>query len=209
MNIVIIGANGGVGRHLVELALIAGHHVTAACRDPDALNMAHWNLRTVACDVRDPQSVHAAVIGQDVVFSALGDSRRGPTDLYSTGAVNILGAMRDNHVPRLVFLSNFGAMGERGSDISTALLLMMIRKVIPHTLSDHARAIAAIRAQAPEWVAVRPMAMNRGPHTGKYRVALEGLPRWGAQISRADVADFMLKQASGSQFLGKVPALAY
>lgn len=209
MNIVIIGANGGVGRKLVELALIAGYHVTAASRDPDALNMVHWNLRTVTCDVRDQQSVEWAVAGQDVVFSTLGDARRGPTDLYSTGAANILAAMQVHDVPRLVFLSNFGAMSERGSDIGTALLLMLVRKVIPQTLSDHGRALDAIRQGGREWVAVRPMAMNRGPHTGKYRIALEGLPRWGAQISRADVADFMLKQANGSQFLGTAPAIAY
>lgn len=209
MNIVIIGANGGVGRCLVEQALAAGHNVTAAVRTPGSIALEHPALRITRCDVREAESVAAAVAGQQAVLVALGDPSRGPTALYSTGASNVIAAMRAHAVRRLVFLSNFGVLGERASDPVGALLLMMLRRVVRHTLADHARALETIRQWDGDWVAVRPMAMDRGPLTARYRVAVEGLPMRGRRISRADVADFMLKQVTGHEYLHTVPALAY
>ena len=43
------------------------------------------------------------------------------------------------------------------------------------------------------WTMVRPPELTDKPYTGKYRVREGRLPRFGFKISRADVADFMLK----------------
>lgn len=209
MNIVIIGATGGVGRLLVERTLEEGHQVTAAVRNPVALTMIHDRLRIVTCDVRDQASVDRAVAGHDAVFCTLGEPSRGPTTLYSTGARNVVRAMRANSVPRVVFLSNFGILDETAADMAGALLLFMVRRFIRHTLDDHRRALDEIRAQAAEWVVVRPLALTNGPRTGQYRVAVEGLPPKGTKIARADVADFMLRQATATEYLNQAPALAY
>ena len=56
---------------------------------------------------------------------------------------------------------------------------------------------------------MRPLALTDGPWTGRYRIAVDGVPLKGTRIARADVADFMLRQATGDEFLGKVPAIAY
>jgi len=44
---------------------------------------------------------------------------------------------------------------------------------------------------------------------GRYRIAIEGIPRWGFRISRADVADFMIRQLTTDEFVRKMPATAY
>lgn len=44
-----------------------------------------------------------------------------------------------------------------------------------------------------DWTMVRPPELTNKPFTGKYRVREGHLPRFGVTISRADVADFMLK----------------
>jgi hypothetical protein len=53
------------------------------------------------------------------------------------------------------------------------------------------------------------MGLTDGPRTGRYRVVVEGLPQGGTRISRADVADFMLKHISSDEYVHKVPAIAY
>ena len=53
MNVIIIGANGGVGRCLVEQALAEGHQVTAAVRNPARMNRTHERLRVLTCDAMD------------------------------------------------------------------------------------------------------------------------------------------------------------
>jgi putative NADH-flavin reductase len=76
MNVVIFGASRGVGRCLVEQALVQGYDVTAAVRNPATVEITHERLRVLPCDVLDPASVNRAIAGQDVC--ALGTKSKGP-----------------------------------------------------------------------------------------------------------------------------------
>jgi putative NADH-flavin reductase len=210
MKLVIFGASGGVGRYLLDRALGEGHHVTAAVRNPATLHTAHHRLRVVRADIYEPASVSAAMAGQDVVFGTLGaDSRRGPTSLYSLGARAITQGMREHGVRRLVFLSNFGVLGEEGRGVRQTALLWLARPMLRHTLADHRRALDVIGENAPQWVAVRPLPLTHSEGTGRYRVSADALPPGGVAIARADVADFMLEQATADTYLGQAPAIAY
>lgn len=209
MNIVIFGANGGVGRCLVEQALALGYQVTAAVRQPANVTITHPQLRVLACDVLNADSVKQALIGQDATFATLGANTKGAITLYSAGARNIVQGMQACQVRRLIFLSNFGILDETAQGMRGIALLFLIKRFIPHTLADHRRALEEIRGQVPEWVVVRPMALTNVPRTGHYRIAVNDLPASGTQIARADVADFMLRQATSNDYLCKVPAIAY
>lgn len=210
MNIIIFGASRGVGRCLVERALAHGHHVTAAARNPGTLSITHERLRILPCDVLDAVAVSRAIAGQDVVFCTLGaDSRRGPTTLYSAGAHNIVQGMEAHQVRRLIFLSNFGVLGETAQDMQGIMLMFLAKLVLRHTLADHRRALEEIQRHAPEWIVVRPLPLTDGAWTGHYQVAVDGLPARGTSIARTDVADFMVRQVTGNDYLYKVPAIAY
>lgn len=209
MNVVIFGASKGVGRCLVEQCLSQGHHVTAAARFPEALEITHERLRLQSCDVLDAAAVDHAVAGNEVVFGTLGGSSKGAISLYSVGARHIVRAMQEHRVRRLVFLSNFGVLDESAHGFRSAALLFLVKRMIRPTLEDHRRALTEIAGHVPEWVAVRPMALTNGPRTGRYRIAVDDLPINGTRIARADVADFMLAQATGDEYLSQVPAIAY
>lgn len=210
MNILIIGASRGVGRLAMQQALAAGHQVTAFARNVSFLPSRQEQLRLVYGDATSEADVRNAVAGHDAVVSALGsDNRRGPTQLYSTSAANIVRAMSDAGVRRLVVLSNFGVLSEGSTHPLTALLAWAVQLGIRDTLADHRLALSHLQQSALDWTAIRPMALTDGPHTGVYRVVTDGLPSGGIRISRADVADFMLKQLTSPAFSGKVPAVAY
>ncbi len=209
MNLIIFGASRGVGCCLVEQALAQGHHVTAAVRNPEAMQIIHKRLRVVRCDVLNAASVKNALAGQDVVFCTVGSDTKGPLTLYSEAARNIVQGMQSHPVRRLIFLSNFGVLGETAQDLRGKALLFLIKRVIRHTLADHRRALDEIKGRVPEWVVVRPMVLTNKPLTGRYRIAVDGLPVRGMSIARADVADFMLRQAASNDCLYKVPAIAY
>ena len=209
MKITVIGASGGVGSHAVGRALADGHWVRAAVRNPDNVKIQHGRLDVVACEARDPASVSAAVRGADAVLCTVGADSNASTTLYSTSAENILRAMTEHGVHRLVFLSNFGVLDEQSTDWRSAALLFLVRRVIRDTLTDHRRALDVMRRCDLQWTAVRPMALTDAPSLGRYRVAMEGLPARGWRIARADVAEFMLKQLHDDRYVRKVPALAY
>lgn len=208
MKILIFGAAGGTGRCLTDLALRHGHHVTVAVRDPKAIALTHDRLRVVQCDVRDANAVRSALHGHEVVLCALGGPRSRVT-VYSEGARNIVNAMHEQSVRRLVFLSNFGVLGETARGAVASLLLLLARLILKDTLADHRRALAILQASGKEWVAVRPMALTHAPGTGRYRVAINGLPGKGTHIARSDVAHFMLRAAVSDEYLHKAPAIAY
>ena len=170
MRVAVIGASRGVGRHITEQALSRGHEVTAAVRNPADMEMRHERLWVVTCDALDRAAVGAAIQDQDVVFCTFGTDSRDPTTLYSSAAQNVLAGMRQHNVRRLVFLSNFGVLDETASDLIGSLMLVLVRRVIRHTLADHRRALHAMARSGVEWTAVRPMALTNGPLTGSYRV---------------------------------------
>jgi putative NADH-flavin reductase len=209
MKVLIIGGSRGVGRCLLDRALSQNHQVTAAVRNPAAVDIHHPQLHVVPCDILDAAAVTLALVGQDVVFCTIGDKSRGPTTLYSRGACNIVQGMQAQKVRRLVFLSNFGVLGEKAQDFRGAALLFLVRCFIRPTLADHRRALEEIQDHAPEWVAVRPLPLTNGPWTGQYRVVVDGIPAKSSHIARADVADFMMRQAMDDSYLYKAPAIAY
>src|SRR5450759_4592540 len=97
MNIVIFGATGGTGRHIIEQALDQGHKVTAFDRNPAALTLEHPNLSFIEGDVFNQAEVDAAVAGQDgrmAVICVLGVRPTTQAPVCSTGTENIIAAMQ-------------------------------------------------------------------------------------------------------------------
>ena len=200
-----------MGRSLTAAAALAdGHRVTAVVRNPSTVELNHESLEVVAGDVTDADSVRRCLPGHEVAFCTVGADKRGATTLYSTAARNIASAMDDQGVRRLVFLSNFGVLGEKGSGARTAAVVFIAKLLAAaHARGPSAGTRRATEAQLGVDRGPPPMRLTNGPRTGHYRVALDGLPREGARISRADVADFMLKQVTSSEYVHRVPAIAY
>ena len=60
-----------------------------------------------------------------------------------------------------------------------------------------------------DWIIVRPSRLIDTPLTGVYRVSARYAPKGGSKISRADLAQFMLKQLNSGEWLRKTPTLTY
>lgn len=209
MKVLVFGSTGRTGRHLVAQALEQGHAVTAFVRDSSKLEMRHEKLRLVRGDVLDPASVESAVQGQEVVLSGLGARPGQPKTVFSDGMRTILRFMETQDVPRIVCVSAAGVLHEDAGSFLANALLGLFRLTLRGVYEGHRWQLEAIRESSLEWVAVRPVLLTNGPRTGKYRVELEGNPEKGYRISRADVADFMLKQLTRDEYVRRLPAIAY
>lgn len=140
MRLIVFGASRGVGRSLTEIALADGHRVTAVVRNPSNLGLHHESLEVVAGDVTSADGVRRCLGGHEMAFCTVGADERGATTLYSTAARNIAGAMDDLGARRLMFLSNFGVLGEKGSGARTAAVVFVAKLLLRPTLEDHRRA---------------------------------------------------------------------
>ena len=204
MNLVIFGASGGTGRHLVDQALAAGHHVTVFVRSETAIAEPHERLRIVQGDVRQANQVAAVIGGQDAVLSALGPHERGPVDLCTAAMSTILAAMEGLGVRRLVALSAYGARESHDGGLYNFMLWRMQKE----KMLDKEGIEKLIAHSAVDWTMVRPPALTNGPRTSRYHSGIGLRMRLTSRISRADVADFMLRQVAGTAYLRMSPAIA-
>jgi putative NADH-flavin reductase len=208
MKVTIFGASGRTGRPLVEQALAAGHDVTAFVRDPARLGVTHDRLKIVRGDVHDAAAVERAVAGADAVLSALGHTRNSPKDVQTVATKNIVAAMQKHGVKRLVSLTGAGVSDPNDQpkliDRVIKTLLVLVSRDVLKDAEQHAE---VIKGTDLDWVIVRGPMLTEGPHTGNYRVGYVGKGT-GTRISRADVADFMLKQATDTTYVRKAPMIS-
>ena len=209
MNILIFGATGGTGRELVEQALGLGHQVTAVARNPEKVSRTqNSNLKVIKADVLDPASVRAAVSGYDAVIMAVG---AGPsrTTVREEGTRNIVSAMEEAGAMRLICLSSLG-VGESRSNLGFFTRYIVVGIFLRHAFADHAKQETVVKQSALDWTIVRPPHLKDGERTGVYQhgFATEGADIKG-WITRADLADFMLKQVGNEEYLHQTPGVSY
>jgi len=208
IRVLVIGATGGTGREIVQQALGQGHQVTAFVRDPAKLRIEHGNLRVAKGDVLDYASVESAMRGQNAVLSALGHRRFFyPNKIQSVGMGNILGAMKSCDVPRLICETALG-IGSSVGRLGLPHTFFILPLILAFYMWDKIRQEELIMASDRDWVIVRPGVLTNGAARGNYRHGPDvGNYFWPVAISRADVADFMLKQLRDDTYLGLAPGV--
>ena len=210
MQLTVFGATGQTGLCLVSQALELGHDVTAFVRNPGSLPVQHPHLDVVVGDVASSAHVERVVNGQDVVLMSLG-VKMGVADQVCTIATStIVPAMQKYGVRRLINVSGVGT-GEARAQLGVLARVIAggLRVLDRHAFRDKEMQDALIRNSDLDWISVCPPWLTNGPHTGVYRYGNDLRPPINAQISRADVADFMLKQLIDTTFVHKSPILFY
>ena len=210
MNVLVFGSSGGTGRELVRQALEQGHVVTAFARDPAKLDINHTNLRVAQGNVADYAAVERAVKNQDAVMCALGSSsplRRDP--ILIEGVRNIIDAMERAGGRRLIYLSFLGVRNGR-NQLSFLGKYIIAPLALRNVVADHEAKERLIKQSRLNWTIVRAPKLTNGRRMGTYRSGGEiGANSIIPTISRADVADFMLKQLAGDTYLRKAPGVMY
>jgi putative NADH-flavin reductase len=209
MKIAIIGASRGIGAELLKATIKDSHEVTALVRDPAKLNASISGLKVIKGDILDPSSVATAIAGQEAICICIGiPPTRKPVDVFSRGTQNILDVIGKESNPKLILVTGIGAGDSKGHGgffydrILNPLLLAT-------NYADKDRAESIVKASNIDWLIVRPGFLTNDPCTGKYRVIdnLSGVT--AGKISRADVANFILKQLASPTHFGKTPLLMY
>ncbi|MDQ6641863.1 MAG: NAD(P)H-binding protein [Actinomycetota bacterium] len=210
MRIVVFGANGPTGRLLTTQALGAGHEVRAVTRRPDDFPLRHADLRVVGADARDARAVSGVVEGTDAVLSTLGvPFTRKPIDLYSVSAGNIVDAMAEHGVKRLVVVSSSATEPHHHADagflLNRVMQPLVTATIGKSTYADMREMEAVVRASDLSWTIVRPSGLFDLPEITAYRIDENQAP--GAFTARVDLAAGMLAQVEDDRFVHSVVAL--
>lgn len=208
--VLVIGASKGIGLETVKSALKAGHTVRAMARSAVRIRGRHANLEPVTGDALDPVVVEQAVRDVDVVIQTLGvsagpDMVLKPVRLFSTATNILVSAMEQAEVKRLICLTGFGAGDSRNR--GNLLYNVAFNLFLGRAYDDKDIQEKIIRKSKLDWVIARPGILTNGPKTGTYDILVEPKTWRCGFISRADVADFLVKQIDSDEYLGKAPVL--
>lgn len=211
MKIAICGATGATGKHVLNLALEAGHDVRVSARTPSKIEREHARLAVIKGDATDAKHLGEVFEGCEAVVSCLGNGtffdQRKPTTFYTDTARAILEAMDTAGATarRLLAITSSGV-----EDDPTAP--WFYRKVVKPQLKTYENMTAMeklVEGSDKGWTIVRPSWLRPGDATKKYRVEDRKNPAKGYKISVGDVAHFIVKELTDPQWDRKHPALAY
>ncbi len=203
MKLVVLGATGGTGLELVRQAVERGHSVTAFVRSPDRLEPFRDRVTIKQGDLLNRAELERVIKGHDAVLSGFGPRvpvSKADANLLQQFAVALTSAMVHAGVSRVVVESV--AFLFRNSIVPPAYLLG--RLFFPRTVADASAMERIFEESELNWTMVRPPELTDKPYTGKYRVLEGHLPRFGFTISRADVADSMIKMVENRSSIRKI-----
>jgi putative NADH-flavin reductase len=210
MRLVVFGASGGCGSHLVRQAAARGHHVTAVVR-PESSYQPPNGVMSTRGNVLHAGFVAAAIDGHDAVASCLGmryahpwARRQSPDDFISRATTNIVSGMKAAGARRICVISAAGVAESRPA------ANVVIRFLIPTSnvgvaYADLATVEEELRHSGLDWQAVRPTTLSNRPGRGTARLTTS-FPMT-ASIAREDVAAFMLGQLEASSFVDRTPMI--
>jgi putative NADH-flavin reductase len=210
MRVIVFGSTGTVGKHLIEQSLEKGHNVSAFCRNAnDLVEFAHPNLSFAEGDVFNKNDVNQSVEDKEVVIIALGSGKNRKSVVRSQGTKNIIEAMKTNGVKRLICQTTLGA-GNSNGNLNFFWKHIMFGWFLKQVFLDHELQERYVTNSGLDWTIVRPAAFTDGAKTKNYQHGFGANDKsLSLKISRADVADFILKQVADQIYLHKTPGLSY
>ncbi|MBD8556168.1 SDR family oxidoreductase [Rhizobium sp. CFBP 8762] len=207
--ILVLGATGPTGRHIVSQAVSRGYDVTVLVRSPEkATDLTGAKL--VIGDARDEKALRQAIKGRDAVISALGTpaSPFREVTLLSTATVALVNAMKAERVSRLIAITGIGAgdsAGHGGFLFDKLIFPLILRNVY----ADKNRQEAIIKDSKLNWTIVRPSILVNKPEVNTVRALTDLSNVHGGSISRKDVATFILDQVNSDAWLRKSPLITW
>jgi putative NADH-flavin reductase len=221
LQILVYGASGKVGTHVLEEGLSRGHLLTAVSRDPGRITREHENLRVVRGDILDPDSIPGLVQGKDIVIISVrgvADDRRDAVDAVPfLGLKNVVEALRETGrgAARVIHVGGSGSLEvEPGKLFADQLPKFILPKHLELEIAGQVAALGFLRTVTDvEWTYATPAKnFTNGERTGQFRIGGDRLmedARGRSRISRADFAVALVDEAENAEFIRDRFSVAY
>ena len=193
MKLVVLGANGRTGVHVVQQALEQGFEVTAVVRsEVKRPSIQHANLTVAVGDPCDPGFLAETFAGKDAVISTLGG--RAPTkkatSIYPRSAEAIVDAASQSGLKRVLVTSS-ALLFDTGRLIDKILVRLVHRVVSSATHMEQ-----TLQSSGLDVTIARCGFLNDGDETA-YRAKADALPQDGSSVARQSLAQFLIDSVQG------------
>jgi putative NADH-flavin reductase len=204
--IAIFGGTGLTGKRVLEKALEQGYKVKALARTPDKLAISDSKLSIIQGDVLIASDVEKTIEGTDIVLSLFGHVKGSPEWLQTNGTENIVRAMKKEGIEKIISLSGGGLpFPEKDKPKFPDKIIRFIMKIaVPKVLNDAIKHAGVLKGSGLKWMIVRGPRLTNDAPKQDYRVGWVGVNA-STKISRADLADFIVKQVESDEYIHQMP----
>jgi putative NADH-flavin reductase len=208
MNITIIGASAGIGLETVKRGLNRNHSITTLSRSEIEIEEKK-SFNMILGDATNKADLINSIQQADAIIVTLGTGRNmKATTLFSDFAKLIveINLEKKMDVP-FIFVTGFGA-GESKNYVPW-MVKLFLKYLLKDVYVDKTKMEEIITNSDFNWTVVRPGRLLDKELTEKYRIEntlFKGINIGG--INRADVADFLIKQAENQTELKKYITLS-
>jgi len=208
MKLLVFGADGSIGKIVVQQALRRGYEVTAFVfgdRNPKADSTK--NLTYFRGDATDSSAVDKAMPGHDAVISALGHGKQTPIEMQSNAMRVITASMKQHNVSRIISLTGVGVLttGDKLTllDRITTTLLIFLQ---PKRIQDGIKHVEVLKDSSTDWIVLRtPKHRNANQITDYVLTAY--VEKFSFSVSRPNVADCLLQLLEPAKVDNRMPVI--
>jgi uncharacterized protein YbjT (DUF2867 family) len=216
MKLLLLGASGRTGRHVLRCALEAGHHVVALVRHPEKMAAGSQRL-TIACGTPEKLGdIASALTGCEAVISTLNNNRSSdlpwakpvsPPMFMTRSIAHTIDAMRAGGLRRIIVVSAVG-VGDSFAEAPLVTRILIRQTNLRVVFADHQAQEALLRKSGLNWTCVRAAILTNCAPTKSLIVSLEGRPKPALTIGRPRVASFLVDILAWADFFGKTPVIS-
>jgi uncharacterized protein YbjT (DUF2867 family) len=208
MSVLLLGATGRTGRHILERLLDKGHTVNTLVRDKNKLSCHVAQLNIFEGLPTDRAALTAAMEGCDTVISALNISRtsdfpwaklRTPPTFLSDTMTNILETADETGIKKIVLCSAWGVLETR-QDIPFWFRWLLDNSNIGVAYRNHEWQERLLQNSGFNFTIVRPVGLTNSLKERTILVSQNNVPIPALTISRRNTAHFMVEMLDCNQF---------
>jgi uncharacterized protein YbjT (DUF2867 family) len=212
--ILLIGATGRTGQHVLSYALDKGHHVKALVRDPEKIAVKSDRLELITGTPVELEDVRKAAPGCDAVISTLNNPRKtesiwarpvNPPDLMTACMRNEVTAMKESGIRRIVLMTGAGA-GDSYAAMPLFMKAFIKLTSLKYVYADHDGQEAVLKESGLDWTIVRPVGLTDKDEIRELAVGKDG--KHSAFISRRAVAKFLVDSLEDNNLIGQAPIIS-
>ncbi len=221
LKILVYGASGKLGTHIVDEALMRGHLVTAVSRNPSSITRSDPHLSVVKGNILDAESVASLVAGQDVVIisvrGVIGKSKNPEDSVARIGVEKVVDALRaeGDGAARLIHVGGSGSLQvAAGKLYADTLPNIFIPRELQTEIAGQVAVLEYLRTVTDvNWsYATPPKNFTNGKRTGVFRIGGDQLledARGRSRVSRADFAVALIDEAETAEHPRQRYSVAY
>ena len=204
--IALFGATGQTGKLFLEAALEKGYEIQVLVRDISKLNQKSDKLTFFQGDVLNIDDVNKTIKNCDLAVSLFGHVKNSPEWLQTNGTKNVIQAMKNFGVERIISLSGGGLpfLDKDEPKFIDKLIRTIMKIMVPKVLNDAIEHHKILKESGLKWTIVRGPRLTNDAKINTFKVSWVGVNS-GTKISRGDLADFIITQIEDETFNYQMP----